>query len=68
MSVHTHQTKGQHATSKDPEGSAHAMRELIETNTHVQLLLCLLYRNDFLVFGYSFPPACEIMFNEINQP
>ena len=58
------QGKGQHATSKDPEGSARAMRELIETNTYVQLVLCLLYRNDFVAFGYSFPPACNILFQE----
>ena len=61
------QEKGQHETSKDPEGSARAMRNLIETNTHVQLVLCLIYKHDFLIFGYSFPPACSILFENIGD-
>ena len=35
-----------------------AMRRLIEENEDVQRVLCLLYFNDFVFFGYSFPPAC----------
>ena len=59
--------KGQHDSSGDPEGSARAMRTLIETNTEVQMALCLLYKNDFLIFGYSFPPACSILFENVND-
>ena len=59
--------KGQHESSGDPEGTANAMRTLIETNTEVQMALCLLYKNDFLIFGYSFPPACSILFENVND-
>lgn len=54
---------GQHASSDDPLGTYQAMRSLITEKPVIQKILCLIYKQDFLAFGYTFPPVCDSVFN-----